>query len=109
MKNFSQNLAEARIKAGFSSQLAFAKALGTAQQTYATYESGRSFPKEELLRKIAVTLHVSIDELMGLTAFNSSPTTKGIIAKAEAVRKSSKFVFDKATELVKAIEAMGDD
>ena len=66
MKNFSQLIQEARIKAGYGSQVEAAKTLGLPQRTYAHYESGRSFPKEDLFRQICVKFGVSADWLLGL-------------------------------------------
>lgn len=72
MSIFSTHLLKARKESGYSSQEDFAKILGIPQQTYGNYESGRSFPKEETLRRIGVELGVSVDLLLGL----SQPKTR---------------------------------
>ena len=52
--------------AGYDSQIKAADALGLPQRTYAHYETGRSFPKVELLRKISLEFGVEIDWLLSL-------------------------------------------
>lgn len=62
--SFQDNLKQYREKAGFSAK-DFAKKIGCAYTTYLTYENQGREPRFELLTKIAKTLHVSIDDLLG--------------------------------------------
>lgn len=63
---FKDNLKRLRENAGYKQAKDFAKAAGIPYSSYATYERG-SWPNEANLTRIALTLHVSIDELMGYT------------------------------------------
>lgn len=63
---FEDNLKCLRENAGYEQAKDFAKAAGIPYSSYATYERG-SWPNEANLTRIASTLHVSIDELMGYT------------------------------------------
>lgn len=53
-----------RKKRGFTAQR-MSDTLSVAIRTYRNYESGRSFPSSEILVKIADTLDISIDYLLG--------------------------------------------
>ena len=48
------------------------------QQTYASYECGRSFPKDELLHKIVVEFNATSDWLLGLEKYDPSYPSKKI-------------------------------
>ncbi len=61
-----KNLKEMRKEAGYT-QTAMAELLHISQQTYSDYENSKTFPDETLLIKIADTLDVSIDYLLGRT------------------------------------------
>lgn len=63
---FKDNLKHLRENAGYKQAKDFAKAAGIPYSSYATYERG-SWPNEANLTRIALTLHASIDELMGYT------------------------------------------
>lgn len=58
------NLKRLRQNAGYEQAKEFAKAAGIPYSSYAVYERG-SWPNEANLLKIASTLQVSIDELLG--------------------------------------------
>lgn len=58
------NLKRLREQAGYSNGKELADTLGIAYPRYMTYERG-SWPNEEILTKIAKTLHVSMDDLLG--------------------------------------------
>ena len=58
------NLKRLRENAGYKQAKEFAKAAGIPYSSYAVYERG-SWPNEANLTKIASTLHVSMDELLG--------------------------------------------
>ena len=60
---FSDSLKKARIAKGFSQQ-ALARQLCISQQAYAQYETGRSSPNPEVLKKISEILDVSVDLLL---------------------------------------------
>ncbi|WP_298762670.1 helix-turn-helix transcriptional regulator [uncultured Megasphaera sp.] len=63
------NLKLLRENAGYEQAKEFAKAAGIPYSSYAVYERG-SWPNEANLTKIASTLHVSIDKLLG---YNATP------------------------------------
>ena len=58
------NLKRLREQAGYSNGKELADTLGIAYPRYMTYERG-SWPNEEILTRIATTLHVSMDDLLG--------------------------------------------
>ena len=49
-----------------------ADSIGVAKSTYSLYESGNREPNVQTIKKIADTLNVSADDLLGL---NEQPTT----------------------------------
>lgn len=59
-----KGLKEMRRGAGLT-QADLSKTLGVAQSTVAMWETGDSYPRGEMLTKLADTLHCSIDELFG--------------------------------------------
>lgn len=63
---FSENLRRYREQAGFKSAKEFADLLGIQYSTYVNYENSDREPKYAILSKIANTLNVSIDELIGI-------------------------------------------
>ena len=65
--SFSENLKKYRKKMGFKSAKEFAKALDIEYSTYMGYENRGREPKYEVLIKIADTLDVSLDDLLGYT------------------------------------------
>jgi len=70
---FNVRLKEERIKAGFSSQEALAKEVGVDRVTINYYEQGNRKPDIEVFIKIADTLNVSYDYLLG---YSNSPIRK---------------------------------
>lgn len=62
---FQENLKKYRELAGYHQAKDYAKVLGISYPTYMGYENRGREPKFDLLIKIASTLHVSIDELLG--------------------------------------------
>jgi len=108
MNFFSTRLLEARLQAGFTSQLQAARELDIPQQTYGNYESGRSFPKEDILLKIAVTFGVSIDWLLGLDSPKNKDAalSRGVRNKTAAIKKHASTVLEKAGELMKSLEEL---
>ena len=69
--NFNENLKEARLKSGIS-QKDLAENIGVAKSTYSLYESGKREPNADTLKKIASSLNVSADTLLGI---DNEPTT----------------------------------
>lgn len=61
---FQNKLKELRERAGFTSQQAFANALGVRQSTVGNWESGTRVPDLKMLRKIADVLNASVAELI---------------------------------------------
>ena len=68
---FNENLKEAREKRGMT-QKEVADIIGVAKSTYSLYESGNREPNVQTIKKIADTLNVSADDLLGL---NNEPIT----------------------------------
>lgn len=64
---FAENLKKYRKKMGFKSAKEFAKVLDIEYSTYMGYENRGREPKYEVLIKIADTLDVSTDDLLGRT------------------------------------------
>lgn len=62
--NFGERLQKYRKKAGYDSAKDFSRIANISYSTYVTYEK-TAWPSEDNLRKIATTLHVSIDDLLG--------------------------------------------
>ena len=69
--NFNENLKEARLKSGIS-QKDLAEKIGVAKSTYSLYESGKREPNVDTIKKIASSLNVSADTLLGI---DNEPTT----------------------------------
>lgn len=65
---FQSNLKKYREIAGYSQAKEFAEKIGVPYQTYMGYENRGREPKFSTLIKIADTLHVSIDKLLGYKA-----------------------------------------
>ncbi|MFQ7132811.1 MAG: helix-turn-helix domain-containing protein [Dorea formicigenerans] len=70
-ENFNENLKEARLKSGLS-QKDLSENIGVAKSTYSLYESGKREPNVDTIKKIASTLNVSADTLLGI---DEEPTT----------------------------------
>lgn len=62
---FNENLKEARERRGMT-QKEVADIIGVAKSTYSLYESGNREPNDQTIKKIADTLNVSADDLLGL-------------------------------------------
>lgn len=71
MKIFGDNIKRERKRHGYS-QREFGELIGAAQTTVANYENGVRFPSGEGLVRIAQTLGVSIDYLMGYSVADES-------------------------------------
>lgn len=56
----NQRLREARIRAGYQTQGAAAKALGVPQPKLSDYETGKSFPSPDRARMIARKLETTL-------------------------------------------------
>lgn len=69
--NFNENLKEARLRSGIS-QKDLAENIGVAKSTYSLYESGKREPNVNTIKKIASSLNVSADTLLGI---DNEPTT----------------------------------
>ena len=65
MSDFKENLRYYREKAGYKKQTDLAKAINIPYTTYLNYEKAGREPKYETLIKIADTLGISTDELLG--------------------------------------------
>lgn len=86
--DFSSRLKEARERSGYS-QKALAAKLFISQQAYAHYETGKSSPNPETLKRIAEVLEVSSDYLLscdsrGWDEMNSDPTWINVLGRVAA-------------------------
>ena len=79
--NFKDNLKKYRESAGITSAKDFATALGIPYQTYLNYENKGTEPKYDTLCKIAATLGVTTDELLGYS-FNEYDKYKRMVQRA---------------------------
>lgn len=70
-ENFNENLKYAREKKNMT-QKEVADLIGVAKSTYSLYESGNREPNVQTIKKIADTLNISADDLLGL---NNAPNT----------------------------------
>lgn len=64
---FNENLKAARERRNMT-QKEVADSIGVAKSTYSLYESGQREPNVQTIKKIADTLNVSADDLLGLIA-----------------------------------------
>ncbi len=78
---FRIQLKKFREASKYKSQSSFAEAIGVSQSTVGNWESGTREPSLKLIIKIAHTLNVSIDELLGNTA-TSVPKSKWICGES---------------------------
>ena len=63
-KAFGRRLKQARIKAGFSTATAFARALDIDHFRYRAWEEGRNAPSMEMLLEISRLTNKTLDQLM---------------------------------------------
>ena len=70
-EHFNENLKAARERKNMT-QKEVADNIGVAKSTYSLYESGNREPNVQIIKKIADTLNVSADDLLGLSP---EPTT----------------------------------
>ena len=82
--NFNENLKEARLKSGIS-QKDLAENIGVAKSTYSLYESGKRKPNVDTIKKIASSLNVSADTLLGI---DNEPTTLAAHFEGDEYTKS---------------------
>ena len=94
---FSQNLKKAREQKGLT-QKDVAEIIGVAKSTYSLYESGSREPNVQTIKKIADTLNVSADVLLGLedpqtltSHFNFDDFTPEELIKIEEFAEFVKF------------------
>lgn len=76
---FQENLKKYRELAGYHQAKDYAKVLGISYPTYMGYENRGREPKFDLLIKIAATLHVSIDALLGYDPGQSDELERWLI------------------------------
>lgn len=67
---FNENLRIAREQRGLS-QKEMSERIGVAKSTYSLYESGNREPNVQTIKKIADTLNVSADMLLGIEEENN--------------------------------------
>lgn len=65
-EKFNENLKLAREKRNMT-QKEVADQIGVAKSTYSLYESGNREPNVQTIKKIADTLRISADDLLGLS------------------------------------------
>lgn len=77
----SESLKRFRLQFGYT-QSEVADKIGTMQQTYYKYETGKNTPSAEVIVKIAVAFNVSADYLLGLSDIPSNDADKAILDAA---------------------------
>lgn len=97
-ENFNDNLRTARERKGFT-QKEMAERIGVAKSTYSLYESGNREPNVQTIKKIADTLNVSADELLGI---DDTPTTLAAHFEGEEYTEAEMDEIRKFAEFVKA-------
>lgn len=70
---FTERLKKLRLEAGYSNQKSIAQELGTTQQSYSQWESGKRTPNSDSLDKLAKFFNVSTDYLLGNTDTPNTP------------------------------------
>lgn len=65
LMNFPEKLKELRLSHNLTQQQ-LAKLIEIHPTTYRNYESGKTVPRVSVIRKLAITLNVTCDELLGL-------------------------------------------
>ncbi len=93
IKDFGEKLKRARLDFGLS-QRSLGLSIGLSDKTISSYESSRSYPNLEILKKIAEVLEKPVDY------FLSSPTEELIIG--EQLRK----VVEKQEELQRELDTL---
>ena len=63
--NFPGKLKELRLSRNLTQQQ-LAKLIEIHPTTYRSYESGKTVPRIPVIRKLAITLNVTCDELLGI-------------------------------------------
>lgn len=81
--NFQERLVTYRKIAGYKTGKEFSDALGISYPSYMAFENKGREPKYEMLCKIADTLHVTTDELLGHKQENSFEYCKNLIESFE--------------------------
>lgn len=79
--NFNRNLRMFREKRGITAN-ELADKIGISRNTYLAYESQNREPSYAILIKIANTLHVSTDDLLGILHIDDLQQYIGIVEKA---------------------------
>ena len=98
---FGQRLHAARIEAGLS-QTQLAHALGVTQPSYADWERSAVSLKPEYLPKLAQTLGVSVEALLGV---KEQPRTGGPAGKLRQVfERASKLPREQQKHVMRVIE-----
>ena len=77
----AESLKRFRLHFGYN-QAEIAEKIGTFQQTYYKYETGKNIPSAEVIKKIAVAFNVSTDYLLGLSDTPSYDADKAILDAA---------------------------
>jgi transcriptional regulator with XRE-family HTH domain len=104
-------IARLRLIRGDLTQTAFSKKLGIPQNTYHRYEKGDRVPDIKALVKIAKSLNISADELLGLHTLNhvssstapSSNTACGFDAKDATIAKQAETIVNLTRMLKKLV------
>ena len=67
MKDIGRKLQTARQRAGFDSVAQASRETGIPYMTLHNYETERSYPGSEMLRKLCLHYKISADDLLGLS------------------------------------------
>ena len=100
MNDYGKNIREARKKAGLT-QKDLADFSGVAKITIQQYEAGKRQPRLEQLMKLADTMEINIDELLGVNplppkevAYDPEVFSERIeVEKSDEIEKLASFLF----------------
>lgn len=111
MATFGERLKKQRKSMGLN-QKALGSAVGVGQSTIAHYESNDRFPSEKVLKALADTLSISLDELLGREPVAETIFPEGHQpSESEAVESLTSYLIghdeENATELVLRLRQLG--
>lgn len=109
MGDFQKNLKKCREEAGYEQAKDFAAEIGIPYTTYIAYESKGVEPKFDTLLKIAATLHVSTDTLLGYDQQEEGSPYEAMKRKFLAVMGGMMKLEEKKGGLVFIVDSKGEE
>ena len=103
---FNDRLKECRESLGLS-QVDFAEKIGLTKDLYNKYERGNARPSFETLLKIATSLNVSIDYLLGLTDYKNIDDQL-LVKKSNVDKKFDKLTSSSQNQILQIFHGLTD-